>query len=152
MICRMNVRQKSEAIIRNARAQDIGAIKRLYQQLSSDVSNVDEDFPLLTADPNARCLILEIRNKPIGMVICYIRPSLSSGKKMVVEDLVVESQYRRRGFGSLLMHHCVDVAKQEDLDSVELACSLSRLDLHQFYERLGLKHRMRLYSLIMKRT
>ena len=148
----MNVRQESEATIRNARVQDIGAIKRLYQQLSSEVSNVDEDFPLLTADPNARCLILEIRDKPIGMIICYIRPSLSSGKKMVVEDLVIDSHYRRRGFGSLLMHHCIDMARQEDLDAVELACSLSKPDLHQFYERLGLKHRMRHYSLIMKRT
>jgi hypothetical protein len=54
----MNARQKSEAIIRNAHDNEIGAVKELYGQLSLDVSNVDEDFPLLIADQNARCLIL----------------------------------------------------------------------------------------------
>jgi GNAT superfamily N-acetyltransferase len=50
-----------------------------------------------------------------GMVICYVRPSLSSGKKMFVEDLVIDHRHRQCGLGSLLMQRCIDMAKAEDL-------------------------------------
>ena len=144
--------KRIEAIIRNAQVNDIGTIKEFYAQLSPDVSNVEEDILYLMDDSNARCLIIEKENKPVGMVICYVRPSLSSGKKMVIDDLVIDHQYRRQGLGSFLMRHCFEMAEAEDLDCVELACSLKRDDLHRFYEKMGLKHRMRLYSLIVKRS
>ncbi len=146
----MNAWHTLDAAVRDARIDDTGTIRELYTQLTADVSNVDRDFALLLEDPNARCLILEERGKPVGMVICYIRPSLSSGKKMVIEELVIDHRHRRRGLGTLLMHYCIDLAKAEKLDCVELACSLSKPELHRFYERIGLKHRMRLYSLIIE--
>ena len=136
--------------IRNAHADDAGRIKELYAQLSTDVSNVDRDFTLLLNDANAKCYILEEKGTSIGMVICYVRSSLSSGKKMVIDDLVIDHQHRRRGLGSLMMRHCIDMAKAESLDCVEVACSRSKSELHRFYEGMGLKHRMRLYSLIIE--
>ena len=57
---------------------------------TDDVSNIDKDFALILDDPNDRCLILEERGKPVGMVICYIRPSLSSGNKIVIEELEID--------------------------------------------------------------
>lgn len=99
----MNVKQKSDTIIREAHANDIGTFKELYAQLSPDITNLDEDFPR---------------------------------KKMVIEDIVIDSQSCRRGFGSLLMHHCMDMARHEDLDCVELTCALSKTNLHRFYEKM----------------
>ena len=145
----MNAWNSLNAADRNPRTDDTGTIRELYTQLSDDVLNLDKDFALLLDDPNDRCLILEERVKPVGMVICYIRLSLSSGKKMVIEEHVIDHRYRRRPFGSLLTHHCIDLAKAEKPDRVELACSLSKSELLLFYERIGLKHRMRLYSLII---
>ena len=90
----METKDGVEAKIREAVADDVAAVRGLYGQLAPDVLNVDRDFPVLLDDPNARCLILERKSKPIGMVICYLRASLSSGKKMVVEDLVIAGRYR----------------------------------------------------------
>ena len=133
--------------IRNARPDDAGRIKELYIQLSGDVSNVARDFATLLNDLNARCFVLEVRGAAVGMVMSYTRPSLSSGKKLVIDDLVVDHRHRGQGFGSAMVQHCIDLAKTENMDCVEVACSRSKQELHRFYEKLGLKHRMRLYSL-----
>jgi len=135
--------------IRSAAPTDLGAIKGLYAQLAPDVSNVDTDFPAILSDPNAGCWILENEGELIGMVICYVRPTLSSGNMMTVEELVIDQRHRRRGLGSILVKYCVDYAKARKLDCVEVACSLVKTELHEFYERVGFKHRMRLYSLFL---
>jgi ribosomal protein S18 acetylase RimI-like enzyme len=84
------------------------------------------------------------------MLICYVRPTLSSGNKMVIEELVIDRNHRGRGLGSMLLKHCLESAKSRGLDCVELACSLAKPELHRFYERAGFKHRMRLYSLFLE--
>ncbi len=136
--------------IRNAAVRDLSIVKALYQQLAPEVSHLDRDFSALLSDPNALCLILEERARPIGTVICYVRPSLSSGRKMVIDDIVIDADHRGRGYGRALMRHCISLAKGQGLDCVELSCSLTKPELHRFYEDLGFRYRMRHYSLFLE--
>jgi PhnO protein len=136
--------------IRRAQDDDADNVRNLYSQLSPDVSNVDRDFRSMLADPRAMCLILEMASKPVGMVVAYVRPTLSSGRKMVIDELVIDRDLRGQRLGSLLLEHCIGVAKDQGLDSVEVCCSLAKPELHRFYERTGFKHRMRLYSVFLK--
>lgn len=134
--------------IRKAGSDDLPIIKTLYSQLTADTANVPTDFPAILKDPNAICLILE-KETPIGMVTCYIRTSLSSGKKMVIDEIIIDKNYQGRGYGRHLTEHCITVAKTMKLDCVELTCSLTRPDLHKFYESMGFEHTMRLYHLYL---
>lgn len=136
-------------IIRHAHNDDADVVRNLYAQLSPDVSNVDRDFRSLLTDPQAMCLILEVAGQPVGIVITYVRSSLSSGRKMVIDELVIDHLLRGQRLGTLLLEHCIGVAKDLELDSVEVCCSLVKPELHRFYERAGFKHRMRLYSIFM---
>lgn len=134
--------------IRKANQNDLPIIKTLYSQLTSDIANVPTDFRAILKDPNAICLILE-KETPIGMVTCYIRTSLSSGKKMVIDEIIIDINYQGRGYGRHLMEHCITMARTMKLDCVELTCALTRPDLHKFYESMGFEHTMRLYHLYL---
>lgn len=134
--------------IRKANLTDLPIIKTLYSQLTADTANVPTDFPTILKDPNAICLILE-KETPIGMVTCYIRTSLSSGKKMVIDEIIIDEPHQGKGYGRQLMEHCITMAKTMKLDCVELTCSLTRQDLHTFYENMGFEHTMRLYHLYL---
>jgi ribosomal protein S18 acetylase RimI-like enzyme len=65
---------------------------------------------------------------------------------MVIDEIIIDSQYRGKGYGQILMEHCITTAKKMKVDCVELACSLTRPDLHTFYEQAGFEHVMRLYQ------
>lgn len=144
----MNQNSVSKITVRKAKPEDLSIIKALYSQLTSDCANVDEDFCAILKDPNSICLILE-EELPVGMVICYIRTSLSSGRKMVIDEIIIDKDYRSKGYGRALMEHCITTAKDMRLDCVELACSLTREDLHAFYESMQFEHTMRLYHLFL---
>jgi ribosomal protein S18 acetylase RimI-like enzyme len=144
-------KQSADGIsIRSAAEIDLSVVKTLYGQLTPDLSNVDRDFPAIVRDPNSICLLVEVRNQPIGMVICYVRTSLSSGTKMIIDDIVIDRNCRGQGYGRSVIKHCVGLAKARSLDCIELACSLSKPELHRFYEGVGFKHRMRFYSLFLE--
>ena len=142
--------QDYEPSIRRASQADTTAIKALYRQLSPDDSNLDRDIPAILSHPDYLCLIMETGGRAIGMGITCIRTTLSNGRHMVLDELIIDREFRRRGCGRRLVEHCIDLARAEGLDSVEVACSLQKTQLHRFYESAGFKHRFRLYSLLLR--
>ncbi len=160
------VNQKSgdRPVIRRATSDDLPTIKQLYNQLTSDTANVEKDFPIILNDSNSICLILEKEKEntgknesenrkekgvAIGMAICYGRTSLSSGRKMLIDEIIIDTPYQGRGYGRALIQHCITMAKNMGLECIELACALTRTDLHTFYEGLGFEHTMRWYHLFL---
>lgn len=138
----------SQNVIRKARISDLPVIKALYSHLTTDTENVDRDFPAILKDSHSICLILE-KETPIGMITCYTRTSLSSGRKMVIDEIIIDENYQGKGYGRTLMEHCIATARNMNLDCIELTCALTREDLHAFYESFGFEHTMRLYHLYL---
>ena len=125
-------------------------VKRLYRQLTKDLEQFELNFNNILRNPNSVCLILEYQSKPLGMIFSYIRTSLSSGKKMIIDELIIDKAHQKQGYGRLLLKHCIKLATKQGLECVELACSLTKPGLHNFYEKEGFAHRMKLYSLLLK--
>ncbi len=145
----MNGNQPIDGLsLRDATHGDLSVVKELYGQLAPDISNLDRDFPTIVSDAKATCWLLEQESTAVGMVIFSVRSTLSSGRKMVIEELVVDRHHRGRGLGSRLVQSCLDVARAQELDCVEVACPVSKPELHRFYEQAGFAHRMRYYSII----
>ena len=160
----VNQKSRYRLVIRRATSDDLPIIKPLYSQLTSDTANVEKDFPTILNNSNSICLIIEKEKEnigknesenrkekgiPIGMAVCYVRTSLSSGRKMVIDEIIIDAPYQGRGYGRALMEHCITMAKNMGLDCIELACALTRTDLHTFYEGLGFAHTMRWYHLFL---
>jgi GNAT superfamily N-acetyltransferase len=55
----------------------------------------------------------------------------------VIENVITHQDYRKKGYGTLVMEKAVDYAKRENCYKIMLLSSSSRKDAHQFYERLG---------------
>ena len=102
--------------IRLAQDDDADEIRNIYSQLCPDVSNIDRDFHSILVDQKAMCLILEIAGKPVGMIVAYVRSIFSAGRKMVIDELMIDGNLRGQRLGSRLLGHCIGVSRVQGLD------------------------------------
>ena len=63
-----------------------------------------------------------------------------------VDELVVDSGYRNKGIGKLLMNKIEQIARDHDCKRLELDSSFHRTIAHGFYERLGFDKRAYLFT------
>lgn len=54
-------------------------------------------------------------------------------------ELVVKSECRSCGLGSLLFNKACAVAKEKNCNQIEVSSNCMRISAHKFYERLGMK-------------
>ena len=123
--------------ITSADSSTAEAISLLLKQLSSqEFSFSERELSALINDPSSSLFLLFAEDKIAGMLTLgtYLSPT---GRKAWVEDVVVDSTYRGKGYGKQLMRHLARVAKQEGCGRFEW----SVLDWNEpaigFYESLG---------------
>jgi ribosomal protein S18 acetylase RimI-like enzyme len=58
---------------------------------------------------------------------------------MVVEDVVIDANYRRRGIGKALIQQVEKFAKSKNCSYIMLITDVDRLDSREFYKSLGYK-------------
>lgn len=86
-------------------------VKRLLAQLSSTPVPFDSDsLHSITESPNSRLFLLECDAVVVGMITLadYMAPT---GRKLWIEDVVVDVSMRGRSFGHLLVEHVIGVAE-----------------------------------------
>lgn len=62
-----------------------------------------------------------------------------------VDELVVDSDYRNRGIGKLLMNEIQKIAKRHGCKGLELDSAFHRTSAHEFYSKLGFEKRAYLF-------
>jgi len=72
---------------------------------------------------------------------------LAGGRYLEIEDLVVKSGERSRGYGGELFDWLVEYAKANGCRQVRLVSRVSRVDAHRFYERKGMNLEAHYFSL-----
>ncbi|MDY6893273.1 MAG: GNAT family N-acetyltransferase [Chloroflexota bacterium] len=138
------------ATIRLATAEDIPRIIELYGELTISTSEVErkhspslEDyqnvFAEICADPRHELLVAEYEGKVVGTVVLLIVPNLSHNATpwALVENIVIGHQYRRHGYGRLLLEEAIARAKGKGCFKIELCSDKRRKEAHQFYESVG---------------
>ncbi len=63
-----------------------------------------------------------------------------------VDELVVDSDYRNRGIGKLLMNEIEQIARSYACKRLELDSAFHRTIAHEFYERIGFEKRAYLFT------
>lgn len=83
-------------------------------------------------------VIRDNENKVIGTATILIEEKFihKLGCVAHIEDVVVNTLYRRHGLGKLLIDHCVQYAKERECYKVILNCDEKNIS---FYERCGFK-------------
>jgi GNAT superfamily N-acetyltransferase len=56
---------------------------------------------------------------------------------MIIEDLIVDKKYRRKGIGSQLVQLVEKIARQQGCKTIELNSDMNRQETHYFWEAIG---------------
>lgn len=143
---------------REARADDFAALLRLLEQMDESMygsraiaaeSDLSARYEALLVDLDQRLLLVEDGDRLVGSAHLIVlrhfdRHLLRSG---IVDGVVVDPEYRRKGVGAALMQAVAEAARQAGCYKLALTSNLARAGAHRFYGRLGWKRSHYGYSL-----
>ena len=101
-----------------------------------------EDYQALLADPLQRVLLAWVEGQLAGYVHSLLRerppiPIMVPARFAVVDTLVVDEAFRRRGVGQALMSAAEDWARQNGAVNIELSVWVFNQPAVRLYEELG---------------
>jgi ribosomal protein S18 acetylase RimI-like enzyme len=112
--------------IRKGIATDIPAALALIKELAAFEKAeghviVDEAYMFkegFSNHPSFWFYVAEENDIVLGMALCYYRYSTWKGKRIYLEDIIVNEQHRNKGIGKLLFERVIEQAKAEQLTGV----------------------------------
>jgi predicted N-acetyltransferase YhbS len=129
-------------LIREMIAEDIPQLEQLYRQFWGEESCVDamnKQFQKLQEN-NSHIFISAIdNNKLIGSVMGVVCEELYGDCKpfLVLENMIVDKNYRNKGVGKALISELEKMATKRDCSQVILVTERNRVDAVKFYESVG---------------
>jgi GNAT superfamily N-acetyltransferase len=121
---------------------DLESLAVLYRQFWNEPSSLEkmrETFKRLDANKNYVLLGAKTDDRLVGSAMGIICEELYGDCRpfMVVEDVVVDRDHRRRGIGARLMRALEEQAKDQGCGTIILVTEADRTDAHHFYASLG---------------
>jgi ribosomal protein S18 acetylase RimI-like enzyme len=114
------------------------AVLRFLPQLGQDSDMPDEErFKTLLKSKGTSLFIIEIDNKEIAGMLTLVNYTIPTGRKIWIEDVVVDEAHRGKGYGRKLMLYAIEQARSAGAKSIELTSRPSRIEANQLYRKLG---------------
>ena len=132
--------------VRPAEKRDVGVIMGFireladYERLTHEViaDEVSLERFLFGERPAAEALIAEYETTPVGFALFFHTFSTFVGRPgLYLEDLYVRPNMRGKGFGTLLLRHVAQLARERDCGRLEWAVLDWNEPAIRFYENLG---------------
>ncbi|CEN35090.1 GNAT family N-acetyltransferase [Capnocytophaga cynodegmi] len=114
------------------------SIEKQIQDLFSELSDIqtvslEKLFSLAQSPYIALC---SDENKIVGMATMAVYDVIS-GRKAWIEDVVVSSNYRKKGIGERLTQFLIEKAKELEVNMLLLYSNPKREAAHRLYKRMG---------------
>lgn len=134
-----------EVSIRLANLNDLSSMADLLKELFT----IEDDFAidtqkqihglqLLLQQSNTTVLVAHYHNRIVGMVLMQQLISTSMGERVgFIEDMIVQSDFRGQGIGSLLLTSLMTASKQLGYKRLSLGVDLRNTPAKAFYARFG---------------
>lgn len=129
---------------RIARSEDLPGLLELYRQLTPedpllDATNAQAIWDGIEANDDLRYFVAVDGQKVVSTCNVAIVPNLTrnGASWAVVENVVTDEAYRRRGIGKRLMEMAIEFARSRGCYKVCLLSNSTRAGAHRFYEELG---------------
>lgn len=139
-----------EVEIRPAIEEDVARIIELYRDLTITTSEVEAGrnpspdeyqrvFSEISAMRGHELLVIRLGQEVVGTVVLLIVPNLSHAASpwALLENLIIDGRYRRRGLGRMLMEHAISRARESGCYKIALSSDSSRGEAHDLYRSLG---------------
>lgn len=128
--------------VEKIKASELEQLSKLYCQLVNKESLMEkmiESFYKIDNSPNYYLLGVKEENKLIGSamaIICYdlvkdCRPF------MVIENVIIDKDYRGKGNGGILLKKIEEIAKENNCYYIMLLSNKNRIKSHHFYTKHG---------------
>ena len=128
---------------RIASRQDLPAILDLYARAldgrALPVAEAEKLFERIRDYPDYQLYLAEYDGRLAGTFALLIMDNLGEygTPSGIVEDVVVEPEFQRRGVGRAMMQHALALCRQKGCYKMMLSSNLARTAAHAFYESLG---------------
>jgi len=144
---------KENFIIKEATVEDsekIGEVFDLYRQFykkdPDKIISIEYIKQRLT-NKESTIFFVEEDNICIGIVQLYVTfDSLELSKKIILYDLFVRPEYRKKGIGAMLMDASKDFAENNGISGIELSTAISNGTAQRLYESLGYERDNEFYN------
>ena len=123
--------------ITSADSSTAEAISLLLKQLSSqEFIFTERELAALVTDPSSSLFLLYTEDKIAGMLTLgtYLSPT---GRKAWIEDVVVDSAYRGKGYGKMLVVHAIEYARTLLPCTLMLTSNPARTAANELYRASG---------------
>ena len=101
----------------------------------SNKSDEELKEDLINSIMNDNIMVLEDENRIVGYIQYEIREK--HAKTMWVDQLVIDKQYQKKGYGKLLLDKVIELAKQENCERIELECWAFNDNAVGMYNHIG---------------
>lgn len=119
----------------------IEPINSMLQQLTSrQILFSQHELQQIIDNDSSRLFILSVENKVAGMLTLGIYTT-PTGRKLWIEDVVIDSQYRGFGLGHALVQHAIKYARQFSPCSIALTSNPLRIEANKLYRSEGFEQR-----------
>lgn len=119
----------------------VAAFKKLIPQLvGRDDYPTFEELKNIVKSDNIHLLAAIDNDEILGSLTLAIY-HIPTGKKAIIEDVVVDNDARGRGLASHLMNRGIEIARENGARKIELTSNPTRIAANKMYLKLGFKLR-----------
>ncbi len=136
----------ANVVIEPATEHDLDELSGLLGELFSHESDFRPDkdkqlrgLRLIFEEPNrGRVFVLRRDRAIVGMInLLFTISTAEGGFVMLLEDLVIHEEYRGKGYGSMLLNHAIEFAKQKNFLRITLLTDRPELRSQELFRRHG---------------
>lgn len=113
------------------------AVCLLLPQLAPKKDHSRSKLKVILKANSTNLFIAETADKQIAAMLSLILYDIPTGRKAIIEDVVVDELHRGQGIGKLIMLHAIDFAKKSGAEYVDLTSRPSRIAANRLYFDLG---------------
>lgn len=115
----------------------LNAAERVHRQLRPQIPEPYPDSMARVFAGGGRMIVALYAGEVAGVAVFRMHENTSQGRKLYVDDLVVDADCRSRGIGSALLAQLDQKARGAGCAVVELDSGTERERAHRFYFRAG---------------
>jgi ribosomal protein S18 acetylase RimI-like enzyme len=128
------------------------AVLKLLPQLAPDTDLPARQYveDILTSE-NIHFFIAELNNKQIIGMLTIGTYDILTGKKVWIEDVVVDESQRGKGFGKEMVKFAIEYSETLGAASIALTSRPSRVEANELYKKLGfVLHETNVYKYLLR--